>query len=264
MRRVYIDTPFGQVHGRLAGSEGPWLVLHHESPLSSMVFERALPYLGEWCRVFAPDTPGYGQSDPPSEPLDIPTYANRLLSAIDVVTHGQSFAVGGMHTGASLAVEVAQQRESLATHLVLMGLPVYEGELRSEKLRGTPPQQPRQDGSHLLWVWARYSEIWTDPPLDLMHRACVDFLSVLERYTWAYHAAFRYNPLPSLTRFKGAIQFILAENGPLTPTDRRNAELVGARIDRVPDLAGQVPYRTPQLFAQIVQRFVTDPGQSFG
>ena len=58
------------------------VVLFHESPLSSWIFERALPLLGQKLRAFAFDTPGYGHSEPPEYPLEIEAYAERLLAAV--------------------------------------------------------------------------------------------------------------------------------------------------------------------------------------
>ena len=62
---VTIDGRWGprQVHYRRAG-QGPVVVLLHQSPQSSREF---IPLMQRWALHFtliAPDTPGYGQSDP--------------------------------------------------------------------------------------------------------------------------------------------------------------------------------------------------------
>ena len=63
VRKGYADTLLGQIHYREAGSGLP-VVFLHESPLSSLMFEPALPLLGQLVHAVAMDTPGYGSSDP--------------------------------------------------------------------------------------------------------------------------------------------------------------------------------------------------------
>ena len=86
--RDYHQGPWGQVHIRHAAptdgilSENA-LVLFHESPLSSRVWERMLPISGQYRHVLAPDTPGYGLSDPPEAAgREIPEYAAAILAAL--------------------------------------------------------------------------------------------------------------------------------------------------------------------------------------
>lgn len=258
MRARYLDTPHGQVHARTAGRAGPWLVLHHESPLSSSVFDAALPHLGAWCRAVALDTPGYGQSDPPDGPLALPAYATRLLAAARIATGGEPFAVAGVHTGASIAVEVARQGGDAVTAVTLMGLPAYDERTRAQRLATwAPPRTPDAGGDHLRWAWERYTEIWPDATPDLRHRAVVDLLGVLGRYHWAYEAAFRHDPLPALAALRQPVQFIAAGGDPLTPADERAAAATGARIDHLPDLPGQIAARAPRELSRLLRDFLT-------
>lgn len=257
MRRCYLDTTYGQVHARSAGDTGPWLILHHESPLSGAAFEPALPHLAGWCRALALDTPGYGQSDAPEQPLDIPGYAARLLAAIRVVTHDEPFAVAGVHTGASIAVEVARQAGEGATHVSLIGLPAYDERTRAERLASwAPPQQVDPEGGHLAWAWERYARIWPDASPAWRHPAVVDVLGVIDRYHWAYEAAFRYDPLPALAALTQPLQFIVADGDPLRPADERAAALTGARLDRVANLPGQISIRGPEDLSRLLREFV--------
>lgn len=53
----WVQQPRGYV--RQCGTTGPWLVLFHESPLSSEVWKRVMPLLEPDLRVIAFDTPGY-------------------------------------------------------------------------------------------------------------------------------------------------------------------------------------------------------------
>jgi haloalkane dehalogenase len=256
-RRVYVDTDRGQVHGVVAGDDGPWLVLHHESPLSWRVFDAALDPLAAYFRVLALDTPGYGASDALTPDAEIPEYAAMLLSAIRQVVGEDPFAVCGVHTGASIALEVGLQSSGQASHAVFLGLPAYDPQTRAERLATwAPPYELQPDGGHLMAVWHRYDAIWQDAPVELQHQAVVDVLGVLPRYGWGYNAAFRYDPLPGLRRLTPPILFLSAEGDPLTPADRSSAELVGARLVVLPGLPGQVPARAPEIFTRELVQFL--------
>lgn len=121
MARGYVTGRWGQVHYRASGENGPAVVLVHESPISSEEYVHALPELGRSVRAVAFDTPGYGLSDPPPGPQEIPDYAAALLEAADALGLGD-FAVVGTHTGASIAVQMAAQAPpGRVTHAVLSG-----------------------------------------------------------------------------------------------------------------------------------------------
>ena len=60
--RGYVKTSNGLVHYRQAGEGGPAIVFYHEAPLSSAIYEPAMPLLGRSFRAFAFDTPGHGFS----------------------------------------------------------------------------------------------------------------------------------------------------------------------------------------------------------
>lgn len=261
MTRGYIDSDWGQVHYRSAGSDGPVVVFFHESPLSSVAYEVALPYLGRSLRALALDTPGYGLSDPPpSEGFEIPDYAGALLRAIDGLGI-ESFAVAGVHTGASLALEVGLQAGAArVTHAVLTGVPLMSVERRREFMASwSPPMAPTPDGSHLQWAWERYQRIWgADSPAGILDVGATQILSVLERYEWAYNAAFRYDPGPHLAGLTCPTLLLDAEYDIFADMDEPVAALLpDARIEIVPGLGGQLPIRVPETYAAKVIAFVT-------
>jgi pimeloyl-ACP methyl ester carboxylesterase len=257
--RGYVDTDWGQVHFQHAGEAGPALVLFHESPLSSRIFERALPILGNSLRVWAFDTPGYGESDPPDHPLEIPEYATRLLQAADRLRLGR-FAVGGTHTGASIAVEVALQAGlSHVTHAILTGLPLFTDAERKEFLATWAPRvNPDADGRHLQWAWERYVRIWgEDSPPELLNLGATELLRNLPRYQWAYQAAFRYDPAPALPSLTLPVLLLNAEHDLNAHTDAVAVhQLPNARYVSVPGLRGQLPWRMPNVYAAEIAAFV--------
>jgi pimeloyl-ACP methyl ester carboxylesterase len=253
--RRYVDTRWGQVHLREAG-EGHAIVFLHESPLSSRVYDSVLPLVAPRARALAFDTPGYGMSDPPPSECEIPDYAATLLEAIGALGVDR-FAAVGVHTGASLALQLAVQAPERVSHVVFSGLPLFTPEARAEMLASWAPQiQPDDAGSHMTWAWQRYMRIWGGPA-STVHVGATHLLGNLDRYHWAYNAAFRYDPEPDLDRITAPVLFLTAEEDLLIAEDRRAAERIsGGRLVTVPGLRGQLPLRAPQEFANGVLSFV--------
>ena len=91
---------------------------------SSRTFSRVLPELADVRSVYAPDLPGYGESDPsPTRSIveaaaAISDLANDLrLRQIDLL---------GVQYGAGVALELAAARPELVRRLVLAGAPTAE------------------------------------------------------------------------------------------------------------------------------------------
>ena len=240
-----------------AGTGGPALVLFHESPQASNVFAPALPALGRTLRAFAFDTPRYGLSDPPRAPLEIPGYARLLLDAVDALGITE-FAVAGQHTGASLALAVAQLAgPDRVTHAILSGLVLDQAERERLGASWAPDKPIDPAGRHLQDLWARYLDIWEGPP-ELVNLAVANIASVFERYNWAYRAAFAYDPteplraLPCPVLLLTAARDMLADGDALAQAIRPDAVAV-----RLTDTTGQLPWRVPEEFAAVLSSFVT-------
>jgi pimeloyl-ACP methyl ester carboxylesterase len=257
-RRGYVGEPGQQVHYRAGGSRGPVVVLLHESPQASNVFEPALAALGRSMRAFALDTPGYGLSDPPEGPCEIPRYSGLLLQAIDDLGI-DTFSVVGQHTGASLAVELARQAgPRRVQHVVLSGIALLTAEERAEFLEGWAPDIPfAEDGSHLRNLWERYIRLWEGPP-DLLTLSVTNIASILPRYNWAYNAAFRYDPGPALAQLEAHILLLTAGRDMLAHLDDRARSLRPDALHlTLTQTTGQLPWREPDRFAEIVEDFVS-------
>jgi pimeloyl-ACP methyl ester carboxylesterase len=208
----------------------------------------------------APDTPGYGDSESPERPLEIPEYASRLLSFIRGLGLESTHLIG-CHTGASIAIEVAAQAPSLVQKLVLMGVPLYTEEERKKMLANwTPPFEIKPDGSHLKLVWKRYQRIYgADSPPSLLNSAVVQFLKAGDRYHWAYQAAFRYDPAPALRNLKQPVLFLVAENDLLAHKNKEAVAITpNSREKIVLGLKGQLHARVPEYFSEIVHQFLVD------
>jgi len=130
-RRAYFDCRFGQLHVRTAFpttggfDEQVTLFCLHSREGSSRAFQRFLPEIADERSVYAPDLPGCGESDPPTQPssadaaASISDLANDLrLRQIDLL---------GYRHGAEVAVELSVARPELVRRLVLVGIPLLEG-----------------------------------------------------------------------------------------------------------------------------------------
>ena len=195
IRRSYVDGPHGQIHLRLAGTEGTPLVLLHQSPLSGGQFEAVLPLLADQgFAVAAMDTPGFGQSARPTAPVGIAGYAQSIPAVLDALGWEKAHVLGH-HTGASIAASFAARFPERLDRLVLNGLALLSDEERAHFARFSfAPLEPKPDGSHLLAAWNQRlaaSPGWTH--LTAMHRYVTEMLANSEYYHWGFEAAFAHD-----------------------------------------------------------------------
>ena len=258
VRNGYVEGEWGQVHYRRSGESGPWIALFHESPLSSAVYDRVLPLLGERMRAVAFDTPGYGASSPPDGPTyEIPDYARILSHAAGSLGMVRPI-LAGVHTGASIAI-AGTALGSGAAGLILTGIPLYTAEERHSFTAGyAPPLVADQAGSQFTWAIARYQRIW-GPNLsaDLLQIAVVELMRAGARYDWGYQAAFRWDPAPLLQEFAGPVLLLDAEFDALAGKDALALQLArDAELAVLKGLPGQPHLRDPQRYADLVFGFL--------
>lgn len=257
-RGAYVDAAWGQVHLRRAGKAGPWLVLLHESPLSSAVFHHVLPLLAPHVRALAPDTPGYGASDPPPDDRrELTEYADVLATAL-VAAGVQRPVLTGVHTGAALALELATRLPTGAAGVVLSGLSLITESEREEYLRTWAPEVHLDaGGSQFGWAVERYRRIWPGADPDVVHLAALELLRHHDRYRWGYHAAFRHDPRDVLMRARVPLLLLTPEHDLLADKD---AAIMALRPDArrvvLPGLAGQPHLRAPGDYARELLAFI--------
>jgi len=175
IRKGYFDGPFGQLHYRECGLGRP-LILLHQSPLSSLQFEAALPALAaRGVRAIAVDMPGFGLSTPVGERPTLSDFATTVAACLNSF-HITTAALLGHHTGAVVAAEFAANHPARVERLILNGVPMLTDEERSHfRSFDFGPVEPRADGSHLTRAWEsrlRATPGWSD--LAVMHRYVVD------------------------------------------------------------------------------------------
>ncbi len=160
VRRAYFECRFGQLHVRTAFptsggfDEHTTLLCFHQSPRSGRVFAKFLPEIACDRSVYAPDMPGYGESDPPPHKPVIADYAAAMADFIDAMRFRQVDLLGHQ-AGALVAAELGILRPEQVRRVVLVSAPVFNLEER-EAFNSKPWQTPAaEDGSHLLREWQR-------------------------------------------------------------------------------------------------------------
>jgi pimeloyl-ACP methyl ester carboxylesterase len=129
-RRAYFDCRFGQLHVRTAFpttggfDEQVTLICLHRMDESSRFFSRLLADLADVRSVYAPDLPGYGESDS-SPARSIADAAAAILDLAKELRLRQVDVLGAQY-GAEVAMELAVSRPELVRRLVLAGVPAAE------------------------------------------------------------------------------------------------------------------------------------------
>jgi pimeloyl-ACP methyl ester carboxylesterase len=227
--------------------------------------------LGKRFTVLAPDTPGYGSSDPLRlETPEIPDYADALADTLTALRI-ERCGVYGSHTGAAIALELARRHEPRVASLIVDGLPVFLDEERRDLLAHYLPHfEPRLDGTHLLALWARYRDQhlffpWYNrsqaarvdkdmPDARHLHEDVLDFLRAGDDYRVAYAAAFRYSPLDALEALNVPTNVIARED-----------DLNASQLDRLPALpsccsVSLLPRDRQSWADRIAMMFAASPG----
>jgi alpha-beta hydrolase superfamily lysophospholipase len=126
-RRAYFDFKFGQLHVRTAFpttggfDEQVTLICLHSREGSSRSFARFLTEIADERSVYAPDLPGFGESDAAPSP----GYADAARAVLDLAAdlRLRQIDVLGVSFGAAVALELGAARPDLVRKLVLVGSP---------------------------------------------------------------------------------------------------------------------------------------------
>jgi pimeloyl-ACP methyl ester carboxylesterase len=115
-----------RVHARVGGAdEAPVVVLLHGLGVSSRYMLPLARELAPHFRVHAVDLPGFGRSEPSSEPLDVPGLADALLAWIDAVGLDAPVLVANS-IGCQVAVSAMARAPGAVSRAVLVG-PTFDG-----------------------------------------------------------------------------------------------------------------------------------------
>jgi haloalkane dehalogenase len=151
--KEYATLPWGQVHmRRVLGGDRP-LVLLHQAPSSSEMWEPVIGlFAGRGYAVTAIDLPGYGMSDPPPAEPDLRWYGEAVRGVLDAIGCEPARIVGH-HTGASVALSLAAGAPDRVTALALWGIPLLDPAYAHRLATEDPPAYD-EEGKFLADTWA--------------------------------------------------------------------------------------------------------------
>ena len=253
----YVDGPLGQVHvlkaGDLAQGARPLLCLHL-SPGSGRMYTELLGEVGRDRFVMAPDTPGFGASDAPGRPVDIPTLARTMTAILDHFGVDE-LDVLGYHTGSKIAVELALQLPDRVRALTLVSAPVYTAEeLAHQRKTLAVPRSPQPDGSHLV---AQFTELvrWLpeDTPIDLVQREFAEQQRGGASAHWGYIAAFDYQHAEKLPLVRQPVLLLCPADDLEVPTLRAEGLLQRGRFVHLPTWGHQMMITHTAEIAQMLR-----------
>ncbi|MCZ0944022.1 MAG: alpha/beta fold hydrolase [Gammaproteobacteria bacterium] len=205
--RVRVDGTELDLHYRVAGS-GPPLFALHPSPLDSAFMETLMARLADRATVIAPDTPGFGDSDPLPGPIHDLGPCVRAMKALRQALGLDRVGVYGSATGAQIAVEWAKTEPQALSGIVLDNAAAFGEAERRRILKGyLPDVTPSPDASHLARAWLAAHDgtlffPWQAPstenrispelaPAAAMQATARGYLRAGPGYASIYRAAFR-------------------------------------------------------------------------
>jgi pimeloyl-ACP methyl ester carboxylesterase len=262
MRRTYFETRFGQlhVHGAMPGGggfdEATTLVCFHQSPMSGGVFKPLLQIMGRDRSVYAPDTPGFGESDAPTEAPSIADYAGAMVDFLDAMRF-RKVDLLGYHTGSLIATEVALARPDLVRRVVLIAVPVLDAEERAAFARSPWPVPPAEDGSHVLAEWQR-SVQWRGPgvTLEMLSRSCAEKLRNGPNAWWGANAVMQYAARERLPLLKQPTLVLRPKDDLWEATARARTLLPAARFVDLPEFGFGLFDVAPQAVVDATSGFL--------
>lgn len=262
VRRGYFECRYGQLHVHNAippgggFEEGTPLLCLHRSPFTGAQFGRFMTVAGRDRSVYAPDIPGFGDSDaPPGRPA-IGDYAAALEDFLDTMRFRQ-IDVLGYTLGALIAAELAIARPSQIRRVVLASVPVLSEVERDAVRRHPTPPSPVPDAAQLSSDWRRMQESYgSGAPPEVLLRAFADRLRNSAQGTWA-SAAVLQHPIRERLSLVTQPVLVLRPRDDLWDSTLRVRELLPrARLIELADQGAALFEVAPALVADTVREFL--------
>ena len=161
VRRGYFECRYGQLHVHAAMppgggfEEGAALLCLHDSQGSARIFSRYLALAGKDRSVYAPDLPGFGESDAPAVRPQIADYASALADFLDSM-RVRDLTVLGLRMGSILATELALTRAAQVSRVIMVSVPLLtDSERQLARSQGAPAAAAPGDFRPADWQnWA--------------------------------------------------------------------------------------------------------------
>lgn len=262
VRRSYFDCRFGQLHVRTAFpsnggfDEQTTLVCFHASPASSRAYTRFLPQIATDRSVYAPDTPGFGESDPPPAKPAIADYAAAMGDFLDQMRFRQVDLMG-YHTGALIAAELAIQKPEQVRRVVLTALPLFSAQEREAYHRQNHTPVLSDDGSHLVREWQRTLEYrGAGMTLENAAEGFAEKLRNGPNAWWGASASHQYAANERLPLVKQPVLLLRPKDHTWELTAQARQLLRGVKVVDLPDFGFGVLDVAPGVVAQHVRAFL--------
>ncbi len=261
LRRGYFECRYGQLHVHNAiptgggFDEGTPLIALHQSPQSGTAFTRFLPAMGRDRSVFAPDLPGFGDSDsPPGRPA-VEDYAAAIADFCDSMRFRQ-IDVLGYGSSAFVAAELALARPSAVRRVVCVGLPLASESEREAFRRAPWPAPPTDDGSFLAVEWERTRSAGAGLAIDALARSCAEKLRNGPRAWWGLQAAFDYPARDRLGRVPQPVLIVRPRDEWWDATLRARELMPRARFLDLPEVGAEAFEAAPERLASLLREFL--------
>jgi len=261
VRRGYFESRFGQLHVHNAipsgggFEEGTSLLCLHQAQGSGRIFGRLLPLAGRDRSVYAPDAPGFGESDPPAPRPAIADYAGAFADFLDSMRFRQ-IDVLGHQAGALMAAELALTRPNVVRRLVMVSVPlVTDAERDGGVKRG--PVVPGDDGNPLLAEWRRTLDtLGPGVPPELRMRMFADRLANSVPSAWVLAAVHHYAARERLPQVTQPTLILRPRDEYWDATARARELLPKARTLDLPDQGSGVFEAAPEAVVAAIRDFL--------
>jgi len=230
VRRGYFECRLGQLHVHNAMppgggfEEGTPLMCLHDFTGSGRIFTRFLALVGQERSAYAPDLPGFGESDAPPARAAIADYAAALGDFLESMRLRQ-VALLGLRMGALLAIELAVARPAQVSRVILVSVPLFTEAERSAAARSTPP-------------------------------AGIEAFRPPEWQRWATEAAALYPLRERLARLSQRLLVLRPRDDLWEATGRVRDVLPAARVTDLEQPAAELFTSAPQRVAEAVREFL--------
>jgi pimeloyl-ACP methyl ester carboxylesterase len=259
IRRSFADVRSGQLHVRTATPQAEAtrtpLICFHQSPNSGRNFLKFLPVMASDRIVYAPDTPGFGDSDVPKTQPKIEDYAAAMGDWIDTLGH-DAIDLVGYHTGAQIAITLALARPQRVRRLVLVGIPVFEQADRDRFDAQPWPVPIKDDGSNVIEEWKRSMQ-WRGPgqTIEMVINGFVDKMGAGQTGWWGARAAIHDNTAEKLPQLTQPILAIRAKDDLWEIMPRAKPLIPRAEWVDLPDYGFGLFSVAAEMMAERVRRF---------
>jgi pimeloyl-ACP methyl ester carboxylesterase len=262
VRRAYFECRFGQLHVRTAFptsggfDEQATLLCLHRSPRSSREFARLLPEMARDRSVYAPDLPGYGETDPPPQRPAIADYAAAMGDFIDAMRF-REIDLLGHQSGALVAAELGILRPEQIRRVVLVSVPVFNLEEREAFQAKSVQPAPTEDGAHLTREWQR--QVQARGPGSTLEDCAEGFAERLHSGAngyWGLSAAYAYPANERLPLLRQPVLVIRPRDELWDATARARQLLRKVRLVDLPEQGAGVFGVASQIVAQHAREFL--------